>query len=74
MYKENPTQEDRILSLLQQRGNDGAMVYEFMMPRPGGLGGAQYNARIYGLREKGHDIVSVTPGHLKLIKKGQQTL
>jgi hypothetical protein len=43
-YVEDNTQEGRILSLLRDRGERGAYVYEFMMPRPQGLGIAQYNA------------------------------
>jgi hypothetical protein len=65
-YQEKPTQEERILKLLRKRGKEGAKVYEFMMPRPHGLGIAQYNARIWGLRKKGYDIVNVTPGHFVL--------
>jgi len=66
-YKENLTQEERILELLKERGSNGAFVWEFMMPRNrGGLGIAQYNARIYGLREKGYKIENVKPGHFVL--------
>lgn len=68
------TQKKRILSLLRERGQDGAMVYEFMMPRPQGLGIAQYNARIKELREEGHDIINVRPGHFVLKEKGQLSL
>lgn len=68
-YIPNTTQEGRILELLRQRGDNGAYVYEFMMPRPQGLGIAQYNARIYGLREKGFNIVNTTPGHFVLIEE-----
>lgn len=66
MYKPNQTQEERILNLLRERGEQGAYVYEFMMPQPQGLGIAQYNARIYGLRKKGYDIVNKVPGHFVL--------
>ena len=69
-YHTNPTQEQRILELLKERGSQGAFVYEFMMPRPNGLGVAQYNARIYGLREKGHKIVNKTPGHF-ILEEGE---
>lgn len=69
-YIKKPTQEERILGFLQWRGNKGVFAWEITND----LHILQYNARIYGLREKGHDIVSVTPGHFKLIKKGQQTL
>lgn len=67
-YKENPTQEEKILSLLRQRGKNGAFVYEFMTPRPQGLGVAQYNARIYGLRKRGYVIENEEPGHFVLTK------
>jgi hypothetical protein len=67
-YEERPTQENRILDLLKERGGQGAFVYEFMMPRPAGLGIAQYNARIWALRKKGYNIVNKTPGHFVLIQ------
>ena len=67
-YRKRPTQEQRILSLLKERGDRGAYIYEFITPRPQGLGIAQYNARIYGLREKGHNIVNKKPGHFVLEK------
>lgn len=66
-YKENKTQEQRILDLLKERGPKGVFVWEFMLPRPQGLGIAQYNARIWGLRKKGHLINNKTPGHFILI-------
>ncbi len=68
-YKEKPTQEERILRLLKKRGRRGVEVWEFMMPRPkGGLGIAQYNARIWGLRNKGYNIKNTKPGHFVLIE------
>jgi hypothetical protein len=73
-YKSDKTQEERILDLLRERGSQGAMVYEFMMPRPNGLGIAQYNARIYGLRQKGYEIVNKTPGHFILREEGQMQM
>lgn len=75
VYTKKPTQEQRILQLLQERGSEGAKVYEFMLPRnQGGLGIAQYNARIYGLREKGHKIVNKKPGHFILEEEGEQLM
>ena len=71
LYIKKPTQEMRILKLLRERGEQGAYVYEFMMPRPQGLGIAQYNARIYGLREKGYNIVNTKPGHFVLREEDQ---
>lgn len=68
-YKENLTQEERILKLLEERGSEGAYVYEFMTPRNrGGLGIAQYSARIWGLRQKGHNIVNKKKGFFVLTK------
>lgn len=71
-YNYKPTQEDLILNLLLQRGNNGAYVYEFMLPQPQGLGIAQYNARIFGLRKKGHNIINKQPGHFVLQTKPVQ--
>ena len=66
-YKEDLTQEQRILELLRERGSEDVEVWEFMLPRNrGGLGIAQYNARIWGLRQKGHIIENVKPGHFVL--------
>ena len=65
-YVKNPTQEQRILELLRERKSEGAYVYEFMTPRPNGLGIAQYNARVYGLRKKGFIIDNPQPGHFVL--------
>ena len=68
-YRKKPTQERRILNLLRRRGAVGVAVYEFMIPiNQGGLGIAQYNARIYGLRQKGHIIKSKKPGHFVLVR------
>ena len=67
-YIENKTQEQRILDLLRQKGSEGVFVWEFMIPRnQGGLGVAQYNARIWGLRQKGYDIRNKKPGHFILM-------
>lgn len=66
MYKPNKSQEQRILDLLRERGEQGVMVWEFMLPRPQGLGVAQYNARLFGLRQKGYEIENVKPGHFVL--------
>jgi hypothetical protein len=75
-YQPRPTQEGRILQLLKERGDRGVAVWEFMLPRPQGLGVAQYGARIFSLRRKGYEIVNVEPGHfvLKEERKGQLTL
>lgn len=66
-YQEKPTQEQRIVNLLRSRGAQGVMVWEFMMPRPQGLGIAQYNARIWSLRKKGYIIENKKPGHFVLV-------
>lgn len=68
-YKEDLTQEEQILTLLRQRGSKGVYVYELQTPRPNGLGIAQYNARIFGLREKGHVIDNTIPGHFVLAQE-----
>jgi len=66
-YIENPTQEERIIALLRERGSEGAFVWDFTMPRnKGGLGCMQYNARVWGLRQKGYVIENVKPGHFVL--------
>jgi hypothetical protein len=72
-YIKDTTQEGRILKLLRDRGNMGAKAYEFASPRPLGLGVMQYNARIYGLRHKGYQIINKEPGHFVLIETDKQT-
>lgn len=68
-YIKKPTQEQRILELLRERGSAGIYVYEIMTPRPmGGLGIAQYTARIWGLRQKGHVIKNVKKGKFVLMQ------
>jgi hypothetical protein len=55
----NKTQAGRILELLRERGSAGIPVYELITPRSmGGQGIAQYNARVYELRQKGFNIVN----------------
>lgn len=69
-YLNKPTQEEKILDLLRQRGDAGVFVWELMTPiNRGGLGIAQYNARIKGLRDKGFTIDNVKPGHFVLVEK-----
>lgn len=70
-YIKKPTQEQRILDFLRERGPAGAYVYEFMTPRPTGLGIAQYSARIWGLRQKGHVIENKKPGWFVLTYDAQ---
>lgn len=67
-YIKSNSQEGRILALLRDHGDQGVMVYELVGPKPEGLGIAQYNARIYGLRKKGYVITNVTPGHFILVE------
>ena len=74
LYQKRPTQENRILQLLREKGTQGVYVYELVTPRPHGLGIAQYNARIYGLRKKGFNIVNKTPGHFVLIEENPEQL
>lgn len=65
-YEKRPTQEQRILNLLRERGSQGAYVYEFMTPQPVGAGIAQYNSRVWSLRQKGYVIENKNPGHFIL--------
>lgn len=58
-YIKKPTQEGKILRLLRQQGKYGVPVYKMIAPEPYGLGIAQYNARIFGLREKGYVIENI---------------
>jgi len=53
-YIKKPTQEQRILDLLKERGSAGVKSWEI----PNNLHILQYNARIYGLREKGFNIIN----------------
>ncbi len=64
-YLKMPTQEQRILNLLKQRGTQGVYAWEIT----GDLHILQYNARIFGLREKGHNIENKKPGHFVLVEK-----
>lgn len=57
------TQQIRLLQAFQEKQD--LMVYEIMAPRPNGLGIAQYNARIKELREQGHTIRNIEPGHFR---------
>lgn len=52
------TQEQRILKLLKDRGGNGVSAWEIT----NNLHILQYNARIHGLRKKGHNIINVKPG------------
>lgn len=64
LYVSHPTQEQRILDLAKRRGSRGFFVYELITPQSrGGLGCAQYGARIWSLRKKGHNIVNKKPGY-----------
>lgn len=64
-----PSQRERLLKLLKERGRRGVYVYEIMAPWPSGCGIAQYGARILELRRRGYDIKNVTPGHFVLEEK-----
>lgn len=66
------TQKERLLYLLQNRGDKGVYVYELIAPRPEGAGIAQYNARVKELREDGYDIENTKPGHFVLHDKQQK--
>ena len=63
MYEKRTTQENEILNLLIERKGAGVFSYELAKTHPEGLGCLQYNARIFGLRKKGHKIISDVRGH-----------
>lgn len=63
MYENRTTQENQILDLLRERKGAGVYSYELAEPHPKGCGILQYNARIFGLRRKGHKIISDFKGH-----------
>jgi len=64
--KDRKTQKQRLLELLEEKKGLGVYVYEIMMPRPNGLGIAQYGARILELRREGYNIKNTKPGHFVL--------
>jgi hypothetical protein len=73
-YIENNTQEGRILRRLREAGRQGVPAYEFAMPRPqGGEGILQYNARVFGLRNKGFNIIN-KDSVFYLVEEGQLPL
>ena len=63
MYEQRTTQEQKILDLFAERKGAGVYAYELAEPSPRGLGILQYNARIYGLRHRGINVVSDHKGH-----------
>ena len=63
MYEQRLTQEQKILDLFAERKGAGVYAYELAEPAPRGLGILQYNARIYGLRHRGINVVSDHKGH-----------
>jgi hypothetical protein len=66
MYEKRTTQESQILDLLTERRGSGVYAFELAEPKPRGCGILQYNARIYGLRRRGHNIISDIKGHFIL--------
>jgi hypothetical protein len=72
MYESRTTQESQILDLLTERKGSGVFAFELAEPKPRGCGILQYNARIYGLRKKGHNIVSDTKGHFILQERQEE--
>lgn len=66
------TQRQRLLDAFQKKTD--LMVYEIMAPRPMGLGIAQYNARIKELRETGHPIINVMPGHFRYVPNKEESM
>lgn len=70
-YIENNTQEARILRKLREARGQGVPAFWFAMPRPqGGEGILQYNARVFGLRKKGYNIINKN-SVFYLVEKGQ---
>ena len=70
-YQKRPTQEQRILDFLIERGEEGVFAWELTnvdIMRERGGATLQYNARIYGLRKKGYIIKNKQPGHFVLIR------
>lgn len=76
-YHRKPTQEQRILELLRERGGQGVYAYEltnteFMRDRGGAI--MQYNARVWGLRQKGYKIINDPIGHFTLYESEPEQL
>jgi hypothetical protein len=69
-YIPDNTQEGKILQLLRERGKLGIWSWEIT----GDLHIMQYNARIFGLRHKGYDVINVKKNHFVLFEAGQQSL
>lgn len=63
-YIKKPTQEEKILAFLQDRGPIGIFSWEIV-----NMGILQYTARIWGLREKGHIIKNVKKNLYVLIEE-----
>lgn len=70
-YLNKPSQEQQILDLLTEKGTVGVYIWEITDNAPRGLGIKQYNARIFGLRKKGWNIINKEPGHFVLHTDGQ---
>ncbi|GEM_PF-2113797 len=68
------TQQQSLLRFLKERGDRGVYVWEMLAPQPQGVGIAQYNARIYELRDQGFNIVNTEPGHFKLVHDNQSNV
>ena len=72
-YEPRTTQENQILDLLIGSRGTGVYSYQLAQPKPIGLGILQYNARIFGLRKKGHRIISDFRGHY-IIKEEREPM
>lgn len=68
-YLKNPTQEEKILSFLQERGEKGVFAWEIT----DNLKILQYNARIFGLRKKGYNIINKEKCHFILMEENMDT-
>ena len=64
------TQREQVLELFLEKGD--VRIYELNAPWPTGLGVSQYGRVIGELRDAGHKIVNVTPGHFRLIREPEQ--
>lgn len=65
-YISKPTQEQRILAFLQERGEEGVHSWEIV-----NMGILQYTARIWGLRDKGYIIKNVKK-NLYVLVEGEE--
>ena len=71
----NPTQKQSLLLALKTAGSFGLPVWKIIMPRSqGGLGIAQYGARVYELRHDDHLNIINRNDTFYLVEEGQMGL